>query len=295
MRVRTAGSGAAVGDWVVCSPDGEYVEHVLARRSALARRSVDETATVDVIAANVDTVFLLHALGAPPNRRRLERELVLAYDSGAAPVVVLTKADLADDVAPAVAAMSAVALGAPVHAVSARGGGGLEVLRSYTEGHRTVALLGASGVGKSTLVNTLVGHEVQRTGEVRAGDQRGRHTTTAAVLIALDDGFLVDTPGLRSLAMWSAAEPEDLPTVSGSYGLDRAFADITELALQCRFANCGHETEPGCAVLAAVDAGAVPAERVASYRQLLAELERLEDELVERERAASRGRRPRRR
>jgi ribosome biogenesis GTPase len=230
-------------------------------------------------------VFLVHGLTLDPNERRLERELVIAFESGASPVVVLTKSDLADDPAPALALVGDVAAGVPVHLVSSLTGEGLDTLEAYLAGHRTIALLGPSGAGKSTLVNALVGQARQRTAEVREFDGKGRHTTTAAELVLLPSGgLLVDTPGMRAVALWSEGA-----------GLDEAFADITEMAERCRFRDCAHDMEPGCVVLAAVARGDVPAARLRSWRTLHAELDALRAEQAEFERSARRGRRrPRR-
>jgi ribosome biogenesis GTPase / thiamine phosphate phosphatase len=284
LRVRNIGALVAVGDWVIVSPDRERVIEVLPRTSAFVRRASFEgrRGQTDTLAANVDVAFLVHALSSPPNQRRLERELVLAYDSGAQPVVVLTKADIGGDVATHVAEIEATTLGAPVHAVSARAGLGLETLRAYASGARTVALMGASGVGKSTLVNALVGHDVQDTGEIREGDQRGRHTTVAAQLIDLPGGgLLIDTPGLRALALWGEGN-----------GIERAFADIFTLMDDCRFRDCKHDLEPGCALQAAMQAGTLDPTRVKSLLRLVDELERFEEELKERTKANDkRGRR----
>ena len=287
-RVRNLGADVAVGDWVVPSGDGERVEHVLPRRSAFVRRASFEGAKGEshTLAANVDVVILVHALTSPPNERRLERELVLAYDSGATPVIVLTKADLADDVEATVRAIEQVALTVPVLAASGKTGTGLDRLRALAGANRTIALLGASGVGKSTLVNGLVGRAVQSTGEVREGDQRGRHTTIAAELVPLPDGgWLIDTPGLRSVSLWASGE-----------GIERAFQDVFDLAEQCRFRDCKHEDEPGCAVREAVAAGRLDPLRVQSLTRLVAEEAALEEEQRERVRAADRRgvRRPRR-
>jgi ribosome biogenesis GTPase len=246
----------------------------------LARRSADGSATSQVLAANVDTIFLVHSLSQPPKERRLERELVLAFESGASPVVVLNKSDQSDDPARAVTTMAEIALAVPVHAVSARTGDGMEALHAYTAGHRTVALFGPSGAGKSTLVNALVGGEVQRTGAVRSFDQKGRHTTTAAELVPLPDGgFLLDTPGLRAVALWSEGG-----------GLARAFGDITTLAEGCWFADCRHDAEPDCAVRVAVDEGRLDPTRLLAWQRLTAELDRLAVERAVGARSARRGR-----
>jgi ribosome biogenesis GTPase len=282
-RVRNIGADVAVGDWVVASADGERIDAVLERRSAFVRRASFEGARAEAhtLAANIDVVLLLHSLDAPPKQRRIERELVLAFDSGARPAVVLTKLDLAADaaeVAAAVARVDEVGLGVPVHAVSCTTGAGLDDLRSYWKGHRTVALLGASGVGKSTLANALVGWEVQRVGEVREIDRRGRHTTVAAELVALPDGgWLIDTPGLRAVSLWLSGE-----------GIERAFADVFDLMDHCRFRDCKHEDEPGCAVRAAITDGTLDELRLASLKRLVAEEAALEAEQREHERAADR-------
>ena len=279
-RLRNLGADVAVGDWVVSSSDGERVEHVLPRRSAFVRRASYEGARGEAqpLAANIDVVFILHTLTAPPNERRLERELVLGYDSGAAPVIVLTKADLARDLDGVVRAVEQVALTVPVHAVSSRTGAGLDQLAEFTDGFRTIALLGASGVGKSTLVNALVGRQVQGTGEVRDGDQRGRHTTTAAELIGLPaGGWLIDTPGLRAVSLWASGE-----------GIERAFQDVFDVGEHCRFRDCKHEGEPGCAVREAVAAGRLDPLRVQSLTRLVAEEAALEEEQRARLKAADR-------
>jgi ribosome biogenesis GTPase len=258
----------AVGDWVAVR-DAEdaaaaTIHSVLPRQTAFSRKAAGE-GVEQVVAANVDVVFLVGAFGADLNVRRLERYIAAGWESGADPVIVLNKSDLADDLAGATAEVEAIAFGVPVHAVSAAGGTGLDGLARHLEGNRTGALLGSSGVGKSSLVNRLLGSERQDVADLRA-DGRGRHTTTYRELIPLPGGGLVlDTPGMRELGLWDAGD-----------GVDQTFADVAALAADCRFSDCAHEGEPGCAVLAAVEDGRLPAERLESYRKLLRELQHLE-------------------
>jgi ribosome biogenesis GTPase / thiamine phosphate phosphatase len=269
-RVRNLYADVAIGDWVVASDDGERIQHVIERTSAFTRRASFEGArfVADTLAANIDSVFLVHALGKTPNQRRLERELVLAFDSGAQPVVVLTKSDLVDDPASAHDELADVALGVPVLIASGRDHTGLAEIRAYATGNRTLAFLGASGVGKSTLVNALLDDEVMDTGAVREADHRGRHTTIAAQLLALPgEGWLIDTPGVRAVSLW----------LSGN-GIERAFADVFELMDHCRFRDCKHDREPGCAVRAAIEAGQLDPARLASLDRLVAEEHALENE-----------------
>ena len=290
VRIRNIGADVAVGDWIVVSDDGERVEHVLDRTAAFTRRaSFDGMRAVShTLAANIDVVFLVHALGAPPSPRRLERELVLAFDSGAEPVVVLTKTDLVDDPEPARADLAAVALGVPVLLVNGLTGAGIEQLRERAAGNRTLTFLGASGVGKSTIVNALIGDQRQATSSVRDGDQRGRHTTVAAELVPLDPegggGWLIDTPGVRAVSLW----------LSGN-GIERAFADVFDLMDDCRFRDCKHDREPGCAVQAAIAAGELDPVRLEALEKLIAEEAALEEEQRAREKVADRrrgGRKP---
>ena len=282
VRVRNLGVEVAVGDRATISADHERIESVHERRSALTRRSSFEGArgTRQIVASNIDTVFVVHAVNTDVNQRRLERELVLAFDSGATPVVVLTKTDtVTPEQAESVAAsLAEVALDVDIVLVSSRTGDGLDSIRAHAPEGDTVAFIGASGVGKSTLVNALVGHEVQRTGEVREDDQRGRHTTVAAELIALPGGaWLLDTPGLRAVTLWTSG-----------VGIERAFRDVFDIAEKCRFRDCKHMDEPDCAVLAAIENGSLPEIRLTSLRRLVAEEFAVEEEQVERERAQDR-------
>ncbi|MFI5778599.1 ribosome small subunit-dependent GTPase A [Nocardia sp. NPDC051570] len=257
-RADTNVGGLCTGDWVAL--DAEMtVRQLLPRRTAIARATVSGRSEAQVLAANVDTVLICTAADGDVDLGRIERMLALAWESGAQPVVVLTKADLAVDIP--IDAVRAAAPGATTLAVSASTGSGMDVLTAVLDG--TVALLGPSGAGKSTLANALLGAEVFATDEVRAGDKRGRHTTVHRELRPLPGGgTLIDTPGLRSVGLWAAAE-----------GLERTFSDIESFAAACRFADCGHDSEPGCAVLAAVDSGALPQRRLDSYRKLQRENE----------------------
>jgi ribosome biogenesis GTPase len=262
---------AAVGDWVVAlTGQGEgtaTIETILPRRTKFSRKVAGELTEEQVVAANIDTVFLVMGLDGDFNPRRVERYLLMAYESGASPVIVLTKADLAEDVAGAVAEIERVAIGTPVHALSALDGSGIEVLDAYLRPGKTGTLLGSSGAGKSTLINTLLGESRLKTQEVRSHDSRGRHTTRHRHLIVLPGrGLLIDTPGMRELQVWSATD-----------GVRETFDDIEELAAQCHFTDCRHQGEPRCAVARALEEGTVSTERVASYHKLQDEVRSFEN------------------
>ncbi len=271
LRHRAA-SGAdlpAVGDWVAfgrhAQAERATIEAVLPRRTAFVRKAAGFESVEQVVAANVDVVFVVTSLVDDLNPRRLERYLALAWESGAEPVVVLTKSDLCESIEAAVAQLGGVTFGVPAHIVSAVTGEGIDELTAHLAGGRTATLVGSSGVGKSTLVNRLCGSERLATAGLRP-DGRGRHTTTRRELVVLAaGGCLIDTPGMRELTLWDAEE-----------GLDQAFDDVEALAEGCRFSDCAHRTEPGCAVQAAVAAGTLDAGRLESFRHLQRELRYLE-------------------
>jgi ribosome biogenesis GTPase / thiamine phosphate phosphatase len=258
----------AVGDWVAVTDDAEraVIHHVLRRRTAMIRRAADTDATAQMIAANVDVFCLVTSANRDLNPRRIERYLTAVWESGANPVVVLNKVDLVDDLPPLRQAVAAVALGVPTVEVSALTGVGVDALRAHVGRGTTVGLVGSSGVGKSSLINRLVGREVQHVSEIREDDARGRHTTTRRELVLLPGaGVLVDTPGMRELGL-----------IEDDGGIDAAFADIAEIAKACRFNDCLHESEPGCAVQAALYAGGLAANRLQSYRKLQREIAAIE-------------------
>ncbi len=261
------GIDPAVGDWVAAVPPREgapgSVIAVLERTSLLSRRAPGAAEVEQIIAANIDTVFVVMGLDGDYNLRRLERYLVTVADSGADPVVVLTKADIANDPIGARIDAQSAAPGVPVHAISAMTGVGLEPLEPFLREGATVALVGSSGAGKSTLVNTLAGEELMATRAVRESDSHGRHTTTERRLLSLPGGALiVDMPGLREIQLWV-----DPPA------LDAAFPEIDVLAPDCRFRDCTHGDEPGCAVVGAAADGRLDPARLSAWRQLRAEIE----------------------
>ncbi len=263
--VASAAELPAVGDWVavLVSDDLEVplIEAVLERASAITRSDPGRTSEVQVLAANIDTVFVVHPIADPPNLRRIERELSVAWDSGAVPVVVLTKMDLSADADAARAAVEAVALGAEVLVMNALACQGIQPILDYLTGHRTAVLVGPSGAGKSTLINSLVGEQRQETRAVRVSDGRGVHTTVSRELIQMPGGgVLIDTPGLRAFGLTGSEE-----------GITAVFSEIDEASRSCRFRDCSHNDEPGCAVRAAVESGTVSAERLASYQKLMSE------------------------
>ena len=255
-----------VGDWVIVDPgptpsDPLSIRYVLPRRTALSRGVALTGASEQVLAANVDVVWLVHGLDLAVNARRLERYLAVAWESGASPSVILTKADLTEDVSAALAEAHELAMGAPVHVVSSQDAASVDELRGTLRPGATAVLIGPSGVGKSTLVNALARTSLAETGDVRSADRKGRHITVRRQLYVIPGGaLLLDVPGIRELRVWDLDD-----------GLHLAFPDIDELAKACRFRDCSHDTEPGCAVRAAVDEGRLDAARLDSLRKLRAE------------------------
>jgi ribosome biogenesis GTPase len=280
---RAAGRGElpAVGDWVALT----YVEAlramvvaVLPRTTAFTRRAAGHGAVEQVVAANIDVVFLAMGLDADFNLRRIERYLAVAWESGASPVVLLTKCDLVDDPEAKAAEVRAVAGRAPVVVTSAVDAIGLDAVRDVLGPGKTVAILGSSGAGKSTLANALLARDALRVGEVRAHDQRGRHTTTHRELFVLPSGaLLIDTPGMRELQLWDV-----------SHGLDAAFEDVAAVATRCRFRDCQHGAEPGCAVRDALADGSLDRERYANWSKLRGEAQRAREAIRERGRGGGR-------
>lgn len=252
----------AVGDWVAAElrdqGNAALIHEVLPRRSQFVRKMAGKKIAEQVMAANVDIALLVSAFDGDFNPRRVERYLAQCWESGAKPVIVLNKADVCETPQDNIEAMEKVALGVSVCAVSAKTGLGFDELEEYLTRGQTIVLLGSSGVGKSTIVNRLLGYAIQEVQEVRESDSRGRHTTTARELFVLPSGaLLMDTPGLRELQLWDADE-----------GISQTFADIESLAANCRFGNCRHDGEPGCAVQAAIEAGALDKARLENWRKL---------------------------
>lgn len=266
---QTRGDFPAVGDWVAVKSNGDgfaRIQAILSRKSSFSRKVAGSTTEEQVVAANVDTLFIVTGLDGDYNLRRIERYLTLAWNSGANPVILLNKADVCPDVAEKVAAVEGIAFGIPVIVLSARTRQGLDALLPYINTGMTVALVGSSGVGKSSIINQLIGEDRQLVQEIREQDSRGRHTTTRRELIFLPTGgMIIDTPGMREIQLWT---DED--------SLQGAFEDIEAIAATCRFRDCRHESEPGCAVRQALQTGEIDRKRFQNYLKLQKEIAYLE-------------------
>lgn len=271
LSPRAVALGITVGDWVLIDSNRSRVEQRLDRLSLFQRRSAGTAGSIQLIAANVDTLFIVTSANRDFNLARLERYLAIAHDAAAFPVIVITKADTVDSTEEFVAAASGLAPGLLVEAIDARRADHVDVLRPWCEEGQTVALLGSSGVGKSTLTNTLTGEHLD-TQAVREDDQRGRHTTTSRSMHRMPHGgWLIDTPGMRELQLVDVGD-----------ALDDVFSEVAALSRQCRFTDCGHESEPGCAVRAAITSGTLDPERLRRYRKLKSEDRRNTETVAER-------------
>lgn len=262
----------AVGDWVMTDPHHQVIQQIIPRRSSFVRNVAGNQDQRQVIAANLDEIWLVMSLNHDINLPRLNRYILNAWDSGALPVIILTKADLLPNPTEIIKAIQFEHPGIDILTCSAKTGLGLDQLHERLTNYRTIALVGSSGIGKSTLINQLAGIDLQLTGDIRQDDDRGRHTTTSRNLLAVQEAWLVDTPGMREFGVWSTSEQ-----------LNQTFEDIAELAEDCRFNDCGHSSEPDCAIRQAISQGSLSTERFKQYQKLQRELAYLEKRTRENE------------
>ncbi|WP_026477382.1 ribosome small subunit-dependent GTPase A [Alkaliphilus transvaalensis] len=268
LRYQTIGNDdfPAVGDWVVISlredEQKATIQAILPRKSKFSRKVAGKELVEQIIAANFDTVFIVSSLNKDFNPRRIERYLTMAWESGGNPVIILSKADLCKDIEEKVAELEAIAVGVPIHVISSLEGTGLDEVKKYLTFGKTVAILGSSGVGKSTLINQLSEETILEVQEIRGADDKGKHTTTHRQLVPLKEGgIIIDTPGMREFQVWD-----------GKDGVHETFSDIEELAEECRFNDCSHDKEPGCAVKEAILEGVLTKARFESYKKLQREI-----------------------
>jgi ribosome biogenesis GTPase len=263
-----------VGDWVCIQEfDGEakcIIHGILPRKTKLSRKSPSKNIEEQILCANLDTIFIVQPMDSTFNVNRIERYLAIGWESGAIPIVILSKKDLCETPDSILLEAEAVAIGTKVHAISSLQDDGLEIIKAYLKPGNTIAFIGQSGAGKSTLINKLSGKDLQKTKDIREADSKGRHATTHRELFVLDNGLLIDTPGLREIQLWG-----------NDSMLEETFSDIEEISSKCRFLDCSHESEPGCAVLAAIEKGEIPEERFANYLKMKRELEYLKSKINE--------------